>query len=62
MANITLVIGGARSGKSSYASRLALSACDTPVYAGHPSAATRQDQLMQPLCTICTPPPVCTVC
>uniref|UniRef100_A0A7S0HQK2 Adenosylcobinamide kinase n=1 Tax=Phaeocystis antarctica TaxID=33657 RepID=A0A7S0HQK2_9EUKA len=32
MANITLVIGGARSGKSSYASRLALSACDTPVY------------------------------
>ena len=33
MANITLVIGGARSGKSSYASRLALSACDAPVYA-----------------------------
>jgi len=32
MANITLVIGGARSGKSSYASRLALSACDAPVY------------------------------
>ena len=32
MANITFVIGGARSGKSSYASRLALSACDAPVY------------------------------
>ena len=36
MANITLVIGGARSGKSSYASRLALSACEAPVYAGRP--------------------------
>ena len=31
-ANITLVMGGARSGKSSYASRLALSACPAPVY------------------------------
>jgi hypothetical protein len=40
MANITLVIGGARSGKSSYASRLALSACDAPVYAGRPAPHT----------------------
>ena len=36
MANITLVTGGARSGKSAYAARLALSACDAPVYAGSP--------------------------
>lgn len=32
MANITLVTGGARSGKSSYASRLALATCEQPVY------------------------------
>ena len=32
MANVTLVMGGARSGKSSYASRLALSLCGAPVY------------------------------
>ena len=32
MANITLIMGGARSGKSSYASRLALASCDAPVY------------------------------
>ena len=32
MANVTLVMGGARSGKSSHASRLALATCDTPVY------------------------------
>ena len=32
MANVTLVIGGARSGKSSYASRLALTTCEAPVY------------------------------
>ena len=32
MANVTLVMGGARSGKSSYASRLALSVCPSPVY------------------------------
>ena len=32
MANVTLVMGGARSGKSSYASRLALATCEAPVY------------------------------
>ena len=32
MANITLVTGGARSGKSSYASNLALASCAAPVY------------------------------
>ena len=32
MAQVTLVMGGARSGKSSYASRLALSVCEAPVY------------------------------
>jgi adenosylcobinamide kinase/adenosylcobinamide-phosphate guanylyltransferase len=32
MAHVTLVIGGARSGKSSYASALALAACPRPVY------------------------------
>ena len=32
MANVTLVMGGARSGKSSYASSLALATCASPVY------------------------------
>lgn len=32
MANVTLIMGGARSGKSSYASNLALAVCEAPVY------------------------------